>query len=73
MQYVDGGFYYMDYYTVCGLVQAVGLSGAAVTVASLAGQLGGMTGLIATLIPGIGWASSRCYSCKCNCICFGLC
>lgn len=58
MEYVDGGFYYMDYYAVVGLVQAVGLSGATVTVAALAGQLGGMTGLVATLIPGIGWATA---------------
>jgi len=58
MEYVDGGFYYMDYYDVCGLVSAVGLSGAAVTVAALAGQLGGMTALIATAIPGIGWVAA---------------
>ena len=58
MEYVDGGFYYMDYYAVVGLVQAVGLSGATVTVAALAAQLGGMTGLVASLIPGIGWAAA---------------
>ncbi len=58
MEYVDGGFYYMDYYEVVGLVQAVGLSGATVTVASLTGALGGATGLVAALIPGIGWAAA---------------
>ena len=58
MEYVDGGFYYMDYYEVVGLVQAVGLSGATVTVATLTGAFGGAAGVIAAAIPGIGWAAA---------------
>lgn len=57
MEYIDGG-YYLSYHKIVGIVQAVGLSGATVTAGVLAAQLGGATGLVASLIPGIGWAAA---------------
>lgn len=56
MEYIDGG-YYLSYHDVVGIVQAVGLSGATVTVGALAGELGA-TGAVAAMIPGVGWAAA---------------
>jgi hypothetical protein len=58
MEYVDGGFYYMDYNAVVGLVQAVGLSSATVTVGALVSAVGGAQMAISLAIPGIGWAAA---------------